>query len=150
MTISPDLQSSLDARFSTGTAGVTQRLFVLLFVLELGWRDRVGWRGFACMETGRREAGLDAGCLKGGGGWFGWRELPGGGGGAGWRHGGMDGVEMRFGSCVSMSCVGSVVRGFVRFTGVNGSLRFGSGLRFGSRPSLYLESFGDVVVQYQR
>ena len=52
--------------------------------------------------------------------------------GAGWRDG-WSGSAVGFGRFVSR--VGSAVRGFLRFTGLDGSWRFGSGLRFGSRPS---------------
>ena len=64
-----------------------------------------------------------------------WRGLDGGK----WLDGGMDGVKMRLGLRGSMSCVVSRGSRFLRFTGVDGSWRFGSGLRFGSRPSWKIE-----------
>ena len=65
-----------------------------------------------------------------------WRGLDGGKWLDGGRlDGGMDGVKMRLGWRGSMSCVVSRGSRFLQFTGVDGSWRFGSGLRFGSRPS---------------
>ena len=90
-----------------------------------GWRAWLddGWRGPGWMEGfGRREGRslvrVDGRCLRGGG--------------AGWRDG-WSGSAVRFERFVSR--VGAAVCGFLRFTGLNGSWRFGSGLRFGSRPS---------------
>ena len=101
-----------------------------------------GWMEGAWLDGGRLDGGgpwLDGGHLAGwrldGGGLTGWMEgawrrcLRGGGS----RMEGWSGSAVRFARFVSR--VGSAVCGFLRFTGLNGSWRFGSGLRFGSRPS---------------
>ena len=79
-----------------------------------GWKD-----GFACIWRQ-----VDGRCLDG-------VEEEGAGGRDGWS-----GSAVRFARFVSR--VGSAVRGFLRFTGLDGSWRFGSGLRFRSRPSCIL------------
>ena len=120
-------------------------------VVEGGELDGGKWLDGGGLDGGRGLDGgkwLDGGGLDGGmDGGTGWMEVPGwraagwrkvdwrGLDGGKWLDGGMDGVKMRLGLRGSMSCVVSRGSRFLRFTGVDGSWRFGSGLRFGSRPS---------------
>ena len=111
---------------------------------DVAYRFGPGWRGW--MEGLAQWRGVEAegGALIKGAGWMevpgwraaGWRKVDWRGlDGGKWLDGGMDGVKMRLGLRASMSCVVSRGSRFLRFTGVDGSWRFGSGLRFGSRPS---------------
>ena len=90
-----------------------------------GWMEVPGWRA-----AGWRKVD--------------WRGLDGGK----WLDGGMDGVKMRLGLRGSMSCVVSRGSRFLRFTGVDGSWRFGSGLRFGSRPSCILQRIQSTCISH--
>ena len=126
-----------------------------------GWRDGwgenvVGFARFDVVVSLRSWGWVEAngGALIKAAGWMevpGWRA-------AGWRKldwqgldggkwldggrldGGMDGVKMRLGWRGSMSCVVSRGSRFLQFTGVDGSWRFGSGLRLGSGPSCKLSN----------
>ena len=88
----------------------------LALIKAAGWMEVPGWRAAGWRKLDWR--GLD------GGKWLDGGRLD----------GGMDGVKMRLGWRGSMSCVVSRGSRFLQFTGVDGSWRFGSGLRFGSRP----------------
>ena len=94
--------------------------------METGWRGLTGWMEGAWLDGGVWKEGgqeLDA---------CGWKVFE--REGVGWRDG-WSGSAVRFARFVSR--VGSAVCGFLRFTGLNGSWRFSSGLRFGSRPSCF-------------